>query len=336
MNKALLILYFILGIFWNIYAQVNPNHVLVNGYTRSDGTVVKPYYRTAPNSTNTDNFSTIGNTNPYTGQAGWIPRDDDKYAYSYISSNRNNNTSVKRKTEPIKNYGRQKIWISQKVNKLAKKTLKKLKNHNKDLLRSTKKNKKYIGNKKELDIQHFSDGWYYAIVHTSVKMYNEYEEVIFKREVLIQNGKVVKYIGLNHLVYDIYDFDKTSSYYKFKLIYPDNTLTKEYGIMSFYEMEPLNFTPYYEYPSVVFFYVTESNNGGQISIVLESDEIAYYGGYLKNYWNEIPDCETTESVVKFYLPKGNYKFFAENKKNLWTNNSLSVNSECQGIRLNFK
>jgi hypothetical protein len=44
--------------------------VYVNGYYRSDGTYVQPYYRTRPNSTTLDNYSTKGNVNPYTGQPG--------------------------------------------------------------------------------------------------------------------------------------------------------------------------------------------------------------------------------------------------------------------------
>lgn len=56
-------------------AQTNSNHVYVNGYTRSNGTYVEGHYRTAPNSTVNDNFSTVGNTNPYTGQAGHVSRD---------------------------------------------------------------------------------------------------------------------------------------------------------------------------------------------------------------------------------------------------------------------
>lgn len=47
------------------YAQVH-----VDGYTRSNGTYVEPYYRSTPNSTPSDNYSTKGNSNPYTGQAG--------------------------------------------------------------------------------------------------------------------------------------------------------------------------------------------------------------------------------------------------------------------------
>ncbi|PKP37251.1 MAG: hypothetical protein CVT98_06320 [Bacteroidetes bacterium HGW-Bacteroidetes-15] len=72
------IILFILTLFvcLSSIAQVNSKHVKVKGYTKSDGTYVAPYYRTAPNSTNRDNFSTKGNTNPYTETAGWIEPDN--------------------------------------------------------------------------------------------------------------------------------------------------------------------------------------------------------------------------------------------------------------------
>jgi hypothetical protein len=44
--------------------------VHVQGYTKKNGTVVKPYTRTHENSTQRDNFSTKGNVNPYTGKVG--------------------------------------------------------------------------------------------------------------------------------------------------------------------------------------------------------------------------------------------------------------------------
>lgn len=44
--------------------------VYVNGYTRSDGTYVAGHYRSSPNSTTSDNYSTRGNVNPYTGAVG--------------------------------------------------------------------------------------------------------------------------------------------------------------------------------------------------------------------------------------------------------------------------
>ena len=44
--------------------------VYVRGYTRKDGTYVRPHYRSAPDGTTTNNFSTKGNINPYTGKPG--------------------------------------------------------------------------------------------------------------------------------------------------------------------------------------------------------------------------------------------------------------------------
>lgn len=44
--------------------------VRVNGYFKSDGTYVAPHYRSSPNNTTLDNYSTKGNVNPYTGAFG--------------------------------------------------------------------------------------------------------------------------------------------------------------------------------------------------------------------------------------------------------------------------
>ncbi len=42
----------------------------VKGYVKKDGTYVPPHQRTDPNSSANDNWSTKGNTNPYTGEKG--------------------------------------------------------------------------------------------------------------------------------------------------------------------------------------------------------------------------------------------------------------------------
>jgi len=44
--------------------------VKVKGYTKKSGKYVEPHYRTAPNETEQDNWSTKGNINPYTGKKG--------------------------------------------------------------------------------------------------------------------------------------------------------------------------------------------------------------------------------------------------------------------------
>lgn len=53
--------------------------VYQQGYVRSDGTYVQPHHQTAPNDTRYDNYSTRGNVNPYTGQAGTVNPDRDTY-----------------------------------------------------------------------------------------------------------------------------------------------------------------------------------------------------------------------------------------------------------------
>ena len=45
--------------------------VRVKGYTTKRGTYVAPSYRTSPNKTRMDNYSTKGNYNPYTGKKGY-------------------------------------------------------------------------------------------------------------------------------------------------------------------------------------------------------------------------------------------------------------------------
>jgi hypothetical protein len=42
----------------------------VQGYIRSDGTYVQGHYRSSPDSSYNNNYSTKGNTNPFTGQSG--------------------------------------------------------------------------------------------------------------------------------------------------------------------------------------------------------------------------------------------------------------------------
>ena len=57
--------------------------VYVNGYAKRNGTYVQPHYRSSPDNTSTNNYSTYGNTNPYTGRAGTVtPCKKDPYSYA--------------------------------------------------------------------------------------------------------------------------------------------------------------------------------------------------------------------------------------------------------------
>jgi hypothetical protein len=57
----------------------------VKGYVKSNGTYTSGYYRSERNNTNTDNWSTSGNTNPYTGTSGSVAPDYSSRASNYGS-----------------------------------------------------------------------------------------------------------------------------------------------------------------------------------------------------------------------------------------------------------
>jgi len=55
----------------------------VYGYYKKDGTYVDGYFKTSPNTTNRDNYSTQGNLNPHTGTEGTKAPDYSSQAYNY-------------------------------------------------------------------------------------------------------------------------------------------------------------------------------------------------------------------------------------------------------------
>ena len=57
----------------------------VSGYTRSNGTYVSGHYRSCANGTTSDNWTTRGNYNPYTGQPGTRSPSTYDYSPSYSS-----------------------------------------------------------------------------------------------------------------------------------------------------------------------------------------------------------------------------------------------------------
>ena len=75
---------FLISFFWGIlinfsYSQEKKEtDVPVKTYNRKDGTIIPNHFRTKSNYTNRDNFTTEGNTNPYTGKKGTI-KPDNKY-----------------------------------------------------------------------------------------------------------------------------------------------------------------------------------------------------------------------------------------------------------------
>jgi hypothetical protein len=59
---------FIIGI--SLFSITAVANVSVESYSRKDGTYVQPHYRSNPDNNPYNNWSTKGNTNPYTGEKG--------------------------------------------------------------------------------------------------------------------------------------------------------------------------------------------------------------------------------------------------------------------------
>ena len=54
---------------FSAFAQTS---TFVPGYVKKNGTYVEPYWKTTPNSTKLDNYSTKPNENPFTGKEGKV------------------------------------------------------------------------------------------------------------------------------------------------------------------------------------------------------------------------------------------------------------------------
>lgn len=72
MKKLFLILALLIGVL-SFSASAEARVTRVRGYIKpSTGRYVAPHYKTTPNKTKLDNFSTKGNRNPFTGKKGTV------------------------------------------------------------------------------------------------------------------------------------------------------------------------------------------------------------------------------------------------------------------------
>lgn len=68
--KLLLLAWFIFGLLIS-KSEISKAATKVGGYYRGSGTYVQSYYKSTPDSTRWNNYSTRGNYNPYTGSKGY-------------------------------------------------------------------------------------------------------------------------------------------------------------------------------------------------------------------------------------------------------------------------
>ena len=72
MKKILATILLSLMLFSGFTIAAEARSIRVRGYYKpSTGTYIQPYYRTSPNRSKWDNYSTKGNYNPFTGKKGY-------------------------------------------------------------------------------------------------------------------------------------------------------------------------------------------------------------------------------------------------------------------------
>jgi hypothetical protein len=64
------IMFFLLGVIFCLPIIADAKTVRVKGSVTKRGTYTQPHYKTSPNKTKYDNWSTKGNSNPFTGKKG--------------------------------------------------------------------------------------------------------------------------------------------------------------------------------------------------------------------------------------------------------------------------
>jgi hypothetical protein len=107
---------FIVSVFLPLLAL---SQVWVNGYTKSNGTYVAGHYRSSPNSTKADNWSTKGNTNPFTGQPG--TKTDNSSNSSYPSYSAPNYSTTPTTTDPENSNSNYTNWDSYRIDEFYSK-----------------------------------------------------------------------------------------------------------------------------------------------------------------------------------------------------------------------
>lgn len=78
-------LFILIVLFFATALSFAQSQVWVNGYTPSNGTYVQGYYRTAPDYTVNNNWTTLGNVNPHNGKAGTLPRSTSYTSTTYTT-----------------------------------------------------------------------------------------------------------------------------------------------------------------------------------------------------------------------------------------------------------
>jgi hypothetical protein len=100
--KTVFLITTLLFAFANSFSQTH-----VSGYIKSNGTYVTPHFRSTPNKSVLDNYSTKGNVNPFTGSSG-----AKSYHYTPSISSYSYTKPTHSTPEYVPNYSSRNIYTS--------------------------------------------------------------------------------------------------------------------------------------------------------------------------------------------------------------------------------
>ncbi|WP_329807190.1 hypothetical protein [Flavobacterium facile] len=213
---------------------------------------------------------------------------------------------------------------------------------NSELKKETARNIKYIKKFKNYDIDSLKNGWYEAFSSFNYDFSKkEKGKIVVKRFVLINNGKIEYYIGDLNLIYKInyqnkIDYNEEKSTYFLSFLYPDSK-TSDLGTyeITILNNQPLSIIPEYKYPKCFTVYSNANFTNRIVFRIFDSEKKHEDTRFITNYNSTIkPNCDTKYGVYTFYLPDGNYKFYAftENYQEFWSNDFL-IKNNCHLLNL---
>lgn len=230
----------------------------------------------------------------------------------------------KEKLNEIRSYQNSREWVNNATYKYLKRFKKYDDKQDKEWKKNTKRNRRKTRGVNRLKIENLKSGWYEA--------YSVVNNYMVKRKILIENGRITKYINGMNLIGNVIQVNEISKNYEIDVQFGDINLSSKIFII---DNKNIKDDPKYFEPVKVIFYTDASNVRGEIFISLYKDKKHYRAGILKNYWaSDSPSCVSEKYVTYTFLPPGKYEYIAFSDDSFWKSDViLEQDSSCKIINL---
>ncbi len=232
-----------------------------------------------------------------------------------------------------------KRWVADMTYPFIAKSNKIIKREFKQKMDETKVNRKLLSNaKSNYQVNELVDGWYEIFIEFPYLYEKVNYQTLRKTFVYVKEGKITFYIDKFNSLHKVISFERSfNNQYKFKFQYPDLYESKLLDVKIFIiNSKPLNKEPNYSVPSILTVYSKAEISSKLIcfTVLNEKLELNQTRFLEKNDMNDIPSCKSGQGVYKFYIPKGNYEYYAfsENGLEFWKN-SIIIDDSCEILNI---